>query len=157
MREGDLHHTGAPGASGTMDVLVAEAEPLVREIAVESLRNMGLVVAEASSAEAAFDLALAAGPPAVLVTDLKLVGAGGLAASSIGGVALATVMRRCWPEMGVLYITGHPGYLFEHDLGPRERHLRKPFSPAKLVRAVCDLLPCAEKSPRPADLACQRR
>jgi DNA-binding response OmpR family regulator len=133
-----------------MDVLVVEDDPLVRQVLVEELRDAGFDVAEAPSAEVAFDLAIAEGPPAVLVTDLKLVGVGGLAAGNVCGHALATVMRRRWPELAVLYITGHPEYLLERRLGLRERRLTKPFSPMRLVRAVRDLLPRGKEEPAAA-------
>jgi hypothetical protein len=83
----------------------------------------------------------------VLVTDLKLVGAGGRAAGNACGPALATVMRRRWPEISVLYISGYPEYLLELRLGPRERRLTKPFSPMKMVRAVRDLMQRGKDEP----------
>jgi CheY-like chemotaxis protein len=133
-----------------MDVLVVEDNPLLRQDLVESLQDAGLAVAEAPSAEAAFDLASAEGPPAVLVTDLKLVGAGGLAAGNAGGFALAAIVRRRWPEVGVLYITGHPEYLIDHRLGPRERRLRKPFSSTRMVHAVRVLMSRDREEPATA-------
>jgi CheY-like chemotaxis protein len=119
-----------------MDLLVVEDEPLVRHSVVESLRDAGFDVSDASHAEAALEAAEAAGPPAVLVADLDL-GPG----SRLGGVALAAAMRRRWPWLGVLYVSGDPESLAACRPGARERCLAKPFSVTRLVRAVHDLLP----------------
>jgi len=119
-----------------MDLLVVDDEPLVRRSVVECLEDAGFAVADAAHAEAALAVAAADGPPAVLVTDVNLrLGAG------FCGIALAAVMRRRWPRLGVLYITGRPERLTGRRLGARERWLAKPFSSTTLTRAVRDLMP----------------
>jgi DNA-binding response OmpR family regulator len=57
------------------------------------------------------------------------------------GLALAAEARRRWPEVGVVYATGHPDHLGGRVLGPRERYVVKPFAPAALVGAVRRLMP----------------
>ena len=124
---------GWPG----MDVLLVEDEPLVRELLAEDMADAGLDVAEAPNAEAALGAAAAAGeagrPPCVLVTDVDL-GAG------MDGLALAAEVRRRWPGVGVVYVTGRPSNLDGHALGARERFLTKPFALARLTTAVRDLM-----------------
>jgi DNA-binding NtrC family response regulator len=86
-----------------MDVLLVEDEPLVRASAAEALRDAGLDVAEAASAEealAALDNS-ADGPPRVVVADLHL--GPGMDGPTLGALAL-----RRWPQVGVVYATGHP-------------------------------------------------
>jgi CheY-like chemotaxis protein len=119
-----------------MDLLVVDDEPLVRQSVVECLQDAGFEVSDAAHAEAALAVAAADGPPAVLVTDVNLK-----LGSGFCGIALAAVMRRRWPQLGVLYVTGHPECLTGRRLGARERCLAKPFSSAKLTRAVRDLMP----------------
>ena len=116
-----------------MDVLVIEA-PLVRETAVAVLREAGFSVAEAASAEEALALAESAddagGPPAVLVADLRL-------GPGMDGLALGTKTRAARsPDVGVVYATGHPDSFDGRLLGPRERYVLKPFTPAALLGAV---------------------
>ena len=119
-----------------MDVLVVEDEPLVRETAVAALREAGFSVAEAASAEEALALAERAddGPPAVVVVDLRL-------GPGMDGLALGAEARRRWPEVGVVYVTGHPDSFHGRLLGPRERYVVKPFAPAALLGAVRRLAP----------------
>ncbi len=58
----------------------------------------------------------------------------------MNGVALAAELRRRWPGLGVVIMTG-----FDETLAPRaalpsqERLLVKPFAPSALVRAVLDI------------------
>ena len=120
-----------------MDVLLVEDEPLVRELLAEDMADAGLDVAEAPSAEIALRVADATAqagqPPRILVTDVDL-GAG------MNGLALAREVRRRWPGVGVVYVTGRPSNLDGHALGARERFLPKPFALPRLTVAVHDLM-----------------
>jgi DNA-binding response OmpR family regulator len=120
-----------------MDVLLVEDEALIREMLAEDLADAGLDVAEASSAEAALGAATAAGkagrPPSVLVTDVNLGG-------GMDGLALSAEMRRRWPEVGVVVMTGRPANLDGRRPDPREVCLLKPFGPPRLAAAVHHLL-----------------
>lgn len=121
-----------------MDVLVVEDEPLVREVAVAVLREAGFSVAEAVSAEEALALAESddhgGGPPDVLVADLRL-------GPGMDGLCLGVEARKRWPGVGVVYATGHPESFDGRLLGPRERYVVKPFTPAALLGAVRRLTP----------------
>jgi CheY-like chemotaxis protein len=149
-----------------MDVLLVEDEPLVREAVAEALDEAGLEVARADSAEAAL-AALGVAPnghptaeaapdhpppdaalPAVLVTDVNLG-----PASALDGFALAAALRRRWPGIGVVVITGRMANLARcAELAPPERHFLKPFAPEALVQAVRELA----AAPPASDLACGR-
>jgi DNA-binding response OmpR family regulator len=119
-----------------MHVLLVEDERLVRESAAAVLRDAGFTVTEAASAEEA--LALAASnpdrPPAVVVTDLHL-------GPGMDGLAFGQEARGHWPEVGIVYATGHPDSLDGRLLGPRERYVVKPFTRAALLGAVRRLMP----------------
>lgn len=119
-----------------MDVLLVEDDCCVRECAAGLLRGSGFSVVESASAEEA--LALAAGdpggPPAVVVTDLHL-------GPGMDGLAFGDAVRRHWPEVGVVYATGHPEGLDGRVLGPRERYVVKPFTRDALLGAVRRLMP----------------
>lgn len=126
---------GRAREGGTMELLVVEDEPLVRQSVVESLRDAGFEVSDAAHAEAALEIAEAEGPPAVLVADVDL-GPG----SRFDGIALAAVMRGRWPRLGVLHVSGDPECVAGR-LGAREGWLAKPFSATRLVRAIHELMP----------------
>ncbi len=66
------------------------------------------------------------------------------------GFGLAAALRRRWPALGVVVITGREGNLDRcADLAPHERHLLKPFGPRELVCAVRALAaPPRAASPR---------
>lgn len=103
----------------------------------EDLADAGLDVAEAPSAEAALRVASAAeaaGPaPWVLATDVDLGG-------GMDGLALAAEVRRRWPGVGLVVMTGRPSNLDGRGHGPREVRLLKPFAPRLLAAAVNGLL-----------------
>ena len=133
---GRMRGERAPRVAG-MDVLLVEDEPSIRELLAEDMADAGLDVAEAPSAEVALETVNAAGEagrsPCVLVTDVNLGG-------GMDGLALAREMRRRWPEVGVVYVTGRPSKLHGHALGARERFLPKPFGPSRLTAAVHQLM-----------------
>lgn len=125
-----------------MDVLLVEDEPLVRELLAECLADAGLAVAEAPNAEAALEALRAAGPggggpPRVLVTDVDL-------GRGMDGLALVAEVRRRWPGVGVVVMTGRPANLDGRGPDPREVRLCKPFGTPRLAAAVRDLM----ESPR---------
>lgn len=120
-----------------MDVLLVEDEALIREMLAEDLEDAGLHVAEASSAETALAAVGAAGdagrPPCVLVTDVNL-------GSGMDGLALVAEMRRRWPGVGVVVMTGRPANLDGRPSDPHEVRLLKPFALPRLTAAVQDLM-----------------
>jgi CheY-like chemotaxis protein len=129
-----------------MDVLLVEDESMVREVVSEFLHDAGLEVTEVSSAASALEVLEAdhgAPPPPVLVTDVNL-GEGGM-----DGIALAEELRRRWPAIGIVVITGHaPNLVRMTLLQPHARSFLKPFPASELVRAVQDLVAPEVASPR---------
>ena len=121
-----------------MDVLLVDDEALLRETLAEDLADAGLDIAEAPDAEAALEAASAAageadGPPRVLITDVNL-------GHGMDGLALAAEVRRRWPEVGVVVMTGKPANLNGRASDPREVCLLKPFGPPRLAEAVRHLM-----------------
>ena len=106
----------APWMAG-MYVLLVEDEALVREMLAEDLADAGLDVAEAPTAEVALAVAAAAAgagqAPCVLATDVNLGG-------GMDGLALAAEVRRRWPRVGVVVMTGNPANLDGRRPDPRE-------------------------------------
>jgi CheY-like chemotaxis protein len=120
-----------------MDVLLVEDEDLLREILGENLTDAGLAVVMAATAEEALGAAgPGTGPPAVVVTDVNL-------GPGMDGLALAEEVERRWPGVGVVVVTGDWANLDRRPPRPRERHLRKPFTPPHLLAAVRSLMGAA--------------
>ncbi|WP_149539318.1 response regulator [Siccirubricoccus phaeus] len=117
-----------------MEVLVVDDEPLVRELIAEELAETGLSVAEASSAE----VALArihddAAPPTVIITDVNL-------GTGMDGIALAGEVRRRWPRVCLVVVSGDTSNLERLPPGTYERTYAKPFDPRRLAAEVQILL-----------------
>jgi CheY-like chemotaxis protein len=131
------------GTNAMADVHVVEDAPLVRRMITETLRDAGLHVKEAASAEAAL-AAVGASPhlPDVLVTDTAS-GSGG-----IDGCELAVELRRRSPRLGVIYLADHPMTLTDDAPDSRKRWLAKPFEPALLARMACEMVPPCPNPPR---------
>jgi CheY-like chemotaxis protein len=125
------------------DVLIVEPTPLVLDMMTEALRDAGLRVVEATSADAALAAVSAASHlPGVLVTSLALDHGG------LDGRGLAAILRRRSPGLGVIYLAERSTALAEDALDARERCLTKPFDPARLARLICELAPPCPKPPR---------
>lgn len=114
-----------------MDVLLVEDEASIRETVADALRGAGLKVAEAASAEEALRLVAddEAGAPRVVVTDLAL-------GPGMGGLALGAEALRRWSQIGVVYATGNPQEFEGRVLGPSERYVVKPYTPAGLLQVM---------------------
>jgi len=116
-----------PRARDGEAVLVVEDEPDVRRLSVETLRELGYQVAEASDADEALRW-LAARPAAdLLFTDIVMPG--------MNGLQLAEQARAAMPALKVLYTTG-----YARDAGGadsvRSALLPKPFTIEQLARRV---------------------
>lgn len=113
-----------------LNVLLVEDDELVRVCLHEALEEAGLTVADRACAEDALALLDLEGAPRVLVTDINL-------GSGMDGLAFASVARRRYPELSVIYISGRHPRLAKLDC--HERFLPKPFTAALLVHAIHDV------------------
>lgn len=121
-------------AAGAKVVLLAEDEPIVRRIMVETLRREGWSVLEAASGADALRRAQDSGAPVdLLVTNIVMPG--------MDGRELADRLRRDQPGLPVLYVTG-----FSSEADPRRLPstnaalLQKPFLPEVLLETARALL-----------------
>jgi CheY-like chemotaxis protein len=112
-------------------VLVVEDEADVRRLSVETLRELGYAVAEASDADEALRW-LAAQPPAdLLFTDIVMPG--------MNGLQLAERARAAMPTLKVLYTTGYARDASGAE-SVRSALLPKPFTVEQLARRVREVL-----------------
>ena len=122
-------------------VMVVDDDADVRELAVESLSELGYRVVEAASGTAA--LALFDGGQAVdlLIADFAMPG--------MNGRVFANEAKLRRPGLRVLYVTGY-AEASALALEPGEILLQKPFRLVELAKLVGDML---ERPPRFADAA----
>ena len=113
----------APPADTGAIWLVEDEAPL-RRLMARALRQAGWRIAEADSAETA--LALPPARPAWVVADLTLPG--------MDGLRLLRALRRRWPGLGCVLISGYDSAGGATPAGTV--FLRKPFALAALVAAV---------------------
>jgi CheY-like chemotaxis protein len=117
-----------------MDVLVVESDGPLRAVVATWLRRRGLEVGEAASGETALDMAATSTSPPVVVTDAWF-GAGHMT-----GFAFGEAVRRRWPGIGIVYLTGH-AHPPRDAPGPHERCLPAPFPLSVLLHAIRDVAP----------------
>jgi len=91
-------------------ILLAEDEPMIRDLFAETLRGAGHTVIDAPDGATALDLAGAANAIDVLVTDVRMPG--------MTGLELAERLREHRPGLEVLLVSGHA---MEMEEGGRAR------------------------------------
>jgi len=117
-----------PALHGRATLLVVEQDALVREHLSTTLRDLGYVVLEASSAELALALELREMPLDLVISDL-LLGSG-------GGLRLADRLRESRPDLPVIFLADATGI----GAPDRETVLQKPVSELGLARAILERL-----------------
>ena len=108
-----------------MKILVVEDEPLIRLGLVSVIEEAGYVVLEAPNADAAIKLLEADSLIRMVVTDVDMPG-------SMDGIKLAHFVRRRWPPVKLVVISGKIGV--NQGLLPEGAHfMGKPYQEAALV------------------------
>src|SRR5215831_9628418 len=113
-------------------ILLAEDENLLRELGETILRQAGYKVVTAPGAEELRALVSEYSDRVdLLLTDVIMPG--------LGGQELVALVKRRWPEIRVLYMSGYASEEIDgldHDAG----FLQKPFTPGELMRKIADVL-----------------
>jgi signal transduction histidine kinase/HAMP domain-containing protein len=113
---------------GTESVMFVEDDPVVRELAVRTLRTAGYEVIEADGLRQAMAAARATPRVDLVITDLIMPDG--------RGSEVAEGVRRLHPHMRLLYISGY-SELMATQLGATSvPFLAKPFSPHALTQAA---------------------
>jgi len=115
------------GPHGRETLLLVEDDPMVRSLAVESLKLKGYRVLDAGDGREALRLAQGAGDIDLLITDVVM--------PRMTGRELADKLRMTAPLLRVLIMSGYPGSLGE-QLGRNVDLLEKPFTSLTLVSRV---------------------
>ncbi len=131
VRQADAHET----------ILLVEVDPLVREIAAESLRGLGYMMLVADNSLAALDVARRQKSIInLLITDVVM--------AAMSGTRLAEELRVDRPELKVLYLSGYSDEAILHQTVTEEgvAFLPKPFTPAALAEKVGQVLSSSHRS-----------
>jgi CheY-like chemotaxis protein len=122
----------APSGKSPPVVLVAEVEPLLRMMAVEVVEEAGFVALEAGNADEAVALLESRSDISLLFTDIDMPG-------SIDGLKLAHAVRRRWPPIKILLVSGQVR-LQPFQLPSSSRFVRKPYRTAAMVEELRSLV-----------------
>lgn len=117
---------------GTGTILLAEDEPLLRELGETILKQAGYSVLTAPNTAALRELVgTHPGKVDLLLTDVVMPG--------LSGPELVKVVKKRWPDIRVLYMSGYADDDIEdldHDAG----FLQKPFTPSELTAKIAEVL-----------------
>jgi CheY-like chemotaxis protein len=119
----------APSTSGIRVLVVDDEEP-VRKFITRVLTDAGFQTQVASSGPEAIKLASGSGPFDLILTDLVM--------PEMSGDEVVRSLRGRWPELKVLYLTGHSDRLFDErsTLWADEAFLDKPCGVKSLLQAI---------------------
>ena len=127
-----------------VQVLVVDDDPGARGVMQRVLERQGYSVVAASSGPEALRLLRGTHVPVdLMITDVQMPG--------ILGDALVLEVRRSWPELPVLFVSGEPRFAnLPEAAGGRSRFLLKPFGQEELLVAVLRLLAPLSEAPAEA-------
>lgn len=113
-------------------ILLAEDEPLLRELGETILTQAGYKVLTAATGDAMRNLiADHTGDVDLLLTDVVM--------PDISGPDLAHLGKQRWPNVRVLYMSGYA----DDELADLDRDagfIQKPFTPTELMAKIADML-----------------
>jgi len=110
-------------------VLVVDDEVLIRWVVADELREAGLTVIEASTADEALALLATGIRVYIVLSDVVMPG-------SMNGIELARLVKANYPHIGILLTSGNAFDV--QDLAPL---LKKPYRPEMLVDLVLNTMP----------------
>jgi len=117
-------------------VLLAEDEPMIRDLITLFLNNLGYVVHSAENGQDLLKVAEETTPDgfALLITDLVM--------PKMGGLELASEIRQRYAKSRILFVSGYTDdiVILEGRLNARTAFLRKPFNFAALKSKIEGLL-----------------
>jgi PAS domain S-box-containing protein len=117
---------------GTGTILLAEDEPLLRELGETILTQAGYKILTAPTSDALKSLiAEYSGKVDLLLTDVIMPG--------MSGPELVHVVKERWPKVRVLYMSGYADDEVE-DLDPDAGFLQKPFTPSELTAKIAEVM-----------------
>ncbi len=132
---GGKESRGVPCASSSASILVVEDDPQLRSLIVRMLHDCGhRVVPAESGADALSVLAARSGKVDLVLSDVVM--------PAMGGRELAEQIRRRWPTVKILFMSGHTDdeVMRRGVLTAEMDFISKPFQLAELTRSVQEVL-----------------
>jgi DNA-binding NtrC family response regulator len=123
---------GSVRMSIQITILVVEDEALIRMDIVDQLEEEGFAVFEASTADQAVDILSAEPSICLLLTDIDMPG-------SMDGLKLAVAVRRRWPPVKIIVISGHR-IIDVADLPDGSMFFAKPYQHDAVMRSIRKML-----------------
>ncbi len=126
---------------GSETVLIAEDHESIREMARQTLMNLGYRVLSACDGQEALRLCENEAP-ALAILDIIM--------PKLGGPAVAVMLRSLFHGLPILFTSGYSED--SENVAPAAadaRYLQKPYSPTTLGRVVREILDQAKRSPKP--------
>jgi CheY-like chemotaxis protein len=110
-------------------VLIVEDDELLRQLTLDLVEDCECSPLIAADADEAISLLQTHDDIALVLTDVEMPG------SSMDGLELAHAVRRDWPELGIIVVSGR------HDLATQElpegaMFIRKPFGIENMEREI---------------------
>jgi two-component system, cell cycle sensor histidine kinase and response regulator CckA len=125
----------APAGRPEEVILIAEDEPMVRDIMARTLRDCGYGVLEAADGRRALELVeTRRGRVSLIVADVVM--------PDMGGREMATRVGQQWPDLPVLFTSGYTGLdVVRRGLLEEGREfMQKPLAPEALARKVREMV-----------------
>jgi PAS domain S-box-containing protein len=133
---------GAPAGRADEVILIAEDEPMVRDIMARTLRDCGYGVLEAADGRQALELVESRrGRVSLIVADVVM--------PHMGGREMANRVAQRWPEVPVLFTSGYTGLdVVRRGLLEEGREfVQKPLEPEALARKVREMVDARSSVP----------
>jgi two-component system, response regulator PdtaR len=113
-------------------ILVVEDEPLLRIDTIDMVEDEGFNTLEASNSQAALVILEQHPEISVLCTDIDMPG-------EMDGLALAQEVRRRWPEIAIVVVSGYRRPA-EGEMPDPGRFVPKPYVKAAIIQALRDMM-----------------
>jgi CheY-like chemotaxis protein len=117
-----------------LSILVVDGNPMVREATAWTLAAAGHHVTEATDGVAALEYLEQYGQCDLIIADLTM--------PRMGGMALSEAVRKQWPDLPVLLVSGR-----QQPRGVKSV-MMKPFGPDALLHAVAEIVGATERGHR---------
>jgi CheY-like chemotaxis protein len=115
-----------------MRILVVEDEPLIRLGLLSAIEDAGYAVADAANADEAIRKLETLADIRLIVTDVDMPG-------SMNGIRLAHYVRRKWPPIQLVVISGKVG-VQPAELPEGARFISKPYQEPVLLNLVATMI-----------------
>jgi DNA-binding NtrC family response regulator len=116
------------------EIVLLEDDVMLRAAMALALQRHGLVVHALGAAEHVRRVLGENGAIVGIIMEIGLGGAGG------EGRALLADVKKAWPGMAIVVLTGRPDLLLGHATGPHEAHLLKPCPMQRVVTTIRGLI-----------------